>query len=64
MNEKQKFILIAATQVTVNITRVMIENLQGLVRITTMGLEQVVSDDSSNDGASVLGSDVKKTKQS
>lgn len=59
MNEKQKFILIAATQVTVNITRVMIENLQGLVRITTMGLEQVVSDDSSNDGASVLGSDVK-----
>ena len=64
MNEKQKFILIAATQVTVDITRVMIENLQGLVRITTMGLEQVVSDDSSNDGASVLGSDVKKTKQS
>lgn len=59
MNEKQKFILIAATQVTVDITRVMIENLQGLVRITTMGLEQVVSDDSSNDGASVLGSDVK-----
>ena len=59
MNEKQKFILTAATQVTVNITRVMIENLQGLVRITTMGLEQVVSDDSSNDGASVLGSDVK-----
>ena len=59
MNEKQKFILIAATQVTVDITRVMIENLQGLVRITTMGLEQVVSDDSSNDSASVLGSDVK-----
>ena len=63
MNEKQKFIGIAIIfsiiPATVDITRVMIENLQGLVRITTMGLEQVVSDDSSNDGASVLGSDVK-----
>ena len=59
MNEKQKFILIAATQVTVDITRVMIEYLQRLVSITAMGLEQVVGDNSSKDGASVLGSDVK-----
>ena len=63
MNEKQKFIVIAfifsISKATVDITRVMIENLQGLVRITTMGLEQVVRDDSSKDGAYVLGSDVK-----
>ena len=59
MNEKQKFILIAATQVTVDITRVMIEYLQRLVSITAMGLEQVVGYNSSKDGASVLGSDVK-----
>ena len=63
MNEKQKFIVIAfifsIIPATFGITRVMIENLQGLVSITTMGLEQVVSDDSSKDGASVLGSDVK-----
>ena len=58
MNEKQKFILIAATQ-DVTVDRVMIENLQRLVSITTIGLEQVVSYDSSKDGASVLGSDVK-----
>jgi len=58
LNEKQEFILIAATQVTFYIT-IMILNLQGLVTITTMGLEQVVGDNSSKDGASVLGSDVK-----
>ena len=58
MNEEQKFIFFAATQVTVY-TRVMIENLQGLVTITSVGLEQVVSNDSSKDGASILGSDVK-----
>jgi len=47
LNEKQKFIAIAfifsISKATVDITRVMIENLQGLVSITTMGLEQVVS---------------------
>lgn len=63
MNEKQKFIGVAfifsIIPATVDITRVMIENLQGLVSITTMGLEQVVGDNSSKDGASVLGSDVK-----
>ena len=68
MNEKQKFIGVAfifsIIPATVDITRVMIENLQGLVSITTMGLEQVVGDNSSKDGASVLGSDVKETEQS
>ena len=61
MNEEQKFIFFAfsSRKVTVYITRVMIENLQGLVTITSVGLEQVVSDDSSKDGASVLGSNVK-----